>query len=98
MNAKFENIRNILLVEEDPRDVELILPALDEFDLAGNVVVNDRAQPLVSPCRRRNSNRARAANPPWCCLTPGRRHSPRRPRSKQSNRRPVQCHSRPPLE
>jgi hypothetical protein len=31
-------------------------------------------------------------------LTPGRRHSPRRPRSKQSNRRPVQCHSRPPLE
>jgi CheY-like chemotaxis protein len=40
-------IRNILLAEDDPNDVELTLAALAENDLAGNVeVVRDGAEAL----------------------------------------------------
>jgi hypothetical protein len=39
MNPK---IRNILLVENDPRDVELTLAGLAEHNLADNVVVADK--------------------------------------------------------
>ena len=40
-------VKRILLVEDDPNDVELILTALDEFNLANEVVVvNDGADAL----------------------------------------------------
>jgi len=41
MGAKLMNINNILLVEDDPRDVELTLAALEEHHLANNVAVVD---------------------------------------------------------
>ena len=42
-----KNIKNILLVEDDPRDVELTLAALEEHNLANTVVVvNDGAEAL----------------------------------------------------
>jgi CheY-like chemotaxis protein len=41
------NIRNILLVEDDPRDVDLTLAALEEYHLANTVlVVHDGAEAL----------------------------------------------------
>jgi CheY-like chemotaxis protein len=39
MNAEHKNIKNILLVEDDPQDVELTLAALDEHHLANRVTV-----------------------------------------------------------
>jgi DNA-binding response OmpR family regulator len=42
MDTEIVNIKNILLVEDDPRDVELTLAALDEHNLTNKVfVVND---------------------------------------------------------
>jgi CheY-like chemotaxis protein len=47
MNTEIGNIRNILLVEDDPRDVQLTLAALEEHHLANKVlVVNDGAEAL----------------------------------------------------
>ncbi|HUD82446.1 MAG TPA: response regulator [Candidatus Saccharimonadales bacterium] len=47
MNTKFGSIKNILLVEDDPRDVEITLAALDRYHLTDKVVVvNDGAEAL----------------------------------------------------
>jgi CheY-like chemotaxis protein len=47
MDTDFKNIKNILLVEDDPKDVELTLTALDEHHLANRVtVVCDGAEAL----------------------------------------------------
>jgi len=47
MNTEIGNIKNILLVEDDPRDVELTLTALAEHNLANKVlVVHDGAEAL----------------------------------------------------
>jgi CheY-like chemotaxis protein len=47
MNTESRNIKNILLVEDDTRDVELTLTALDEHHLANKVeVVHDGAEAL----------------------------------------------------
>jgi len=47
MNTEMRNIKNILLVEDDPKDVELTLAALDEHHLANAVfVVHDGAEAL----------------------------------------------------
>jgi CheY-like chemotaxis protein len=47
MSTKKTDIKNILLVEDDPRDVELTLAALEEHHLANQVtVVNDGAAAL----------------------------------------------------
>jgi CheY-like chemotaxis protein len=41
------NIKNILFVEDDPRDVELTLAALEEYNLANKIViVHDGAEAL----------------------------------------------------
>jgi CheY-like chemotaxis protein len=54
-------IRNILLVEDDPRDVELTLAALEEYHLANKVlVVHDGAEALdFLYCRGKFKTRAR---------------------------------------
>jgi CheY-like chemotaxis protein len=39
MNTKTGNLKKILLVEDDPQDVELPLAALEEHHLANQVVV-----------------------------------------------------------
>jgi CheY-like chemotaxis protein len=47
MNTESRNIKNILLVEDDLRDVELTLAALEEHNLSNKVlVVNDGAEAL----------------------------------------------------
>jgi CheY-like chemotaxis protein len=47
MDTEIRNIKNILLVEDDPRDVELTLAALEEHHLANKVaVVRDGAEAL----------------------------------------------------
>jgi CheY-like chemotaxis protein len=47
MNTESRNIKNILLVEDDSRDVELTLTALEEHHLANKVfVVHDGAEAL----------------------------------------------------
>lgn len=58
------NIPNILLVEDDPRDVELTLAALSEYKLANSVlVVNDGAEALDYLYRRGAFAGREAANP-----------------------------------
>jgi CheY-like chemotaxis protein len=53
MNTEIGNIKNILLVEDDPRDVELTLTALEEHNLANKVlVVHDGAEALDYLYRR----------------------------------------------
>ena len=47
MNTDIGDIKNILLVEDDPRDVELTLAALGEHNLANQVlVVHDGVEAL----------------------------------------------------
>jgi CheY-like chemotaxis protein len=53
MDTEIMNIKNILLVEDDPRDVELTLAALEEHNLANKVfVVRDGAKALDYLYRR----------------------------------------------
>src|ERR1700757_2315929 len=47
LTDKMETLGRILLVEDDPKDVELTMTALDEYNLANEVVVAaDGAQAL----------------------------------------------------
>jgi CheY-like chemotaxis protein len=64
MDTEIGNIKNILLVEDDPRDVDLTLAALEEYNLANKVlVVNDGAEALdYLYCRGKFKTRA-AGNP-----------------------------------
>lgn len=64
MDTERVNIKNILLVEDDPRDVELTLAALEEHHLANKVaVVRDGEQALdYLYCRGKFKTRA-SGNP-----------------------------------
>jgi CheY-like chemotaxis protein len=58
------NLRNILLVEDDPRDVDLTLAALEEDNLASKVyVVHDGAEALDYLYRRGAFSARTGANP-----------------------------------
>ena len=58
------NTRNILLVEDDPLDVDLTLAALDEYKLAKNVfVVHDGAEALDYLYRRGKFKTRTGSNP-----------------------------------
>lgn len=58
------NIRHILLVEDDPRDVDLTLAALDEHNLANRVlVVHDGEEALDYLYRRGKYATREAVNP-----------------------------------
>ena len=71
MDNETINIKNILLVEDDPRDVELTLGS------AGGVPSGQQGRDCRATARRRwiifiaggNSKRARAAIPLSCCST-----------------------------
>jgi CheY-like chemotaxis protein len=68
MDTEIGDIRNILLVEDDPRDVELTLAALEEHHLANKVlVVNDGAEAL-DYLFRRGKFKARAGGNPIVVL------------------------------
>jgi len=64
MNPELTSIHNILLAEDDPRDVELTLAALEEFHLANRVVVvGDGAEALDYLHRRGNYKNRTNGNP-----------------------------------
>ena len=64
MNTESRNIKNILLVEDDPRNVELTLAALEESHLANKVaVVNDGAEALDYLYRRGKFKTRPTGNP-----------------------------------
>jgi CheY-like chemotaxis protein len=64
MDTEAINMKNILLVEDDPRDVELMLTALEEHHLANRVaVVNNGAEALDYLYRRGKFKMRAAGNP-----------------------------------
>jgi CheY-like chemotaxis protein len=64
MDTEIRNIKNILLAEDDPRDVELTLTALEEHHLANRVVVcHDGAEALDYLYRRGKYNLRAGGDP-----------------------------------
>jgi CheY-like chemotaxis protein len=64
MDTDYNFIKNILLVEDDPKDVELTLAALDEHNLANRVaVVCDGAEALDYLYRRGKYKMRGGTNP-----------------------------------
>jgi CheY-like chemotaxis protein len=64
MNTEFRSIKKILFVEDDPRDVELTLAALEKYHLANKVVVvNDGAEALDYLYRRGKFETRPGGNP-----------------------------------
>ena len=64
MNPRTTILKNILLVEDDPRDVELTLAAMDEHHLANQIeVVNNGAEALDYLYHRGKFNSRAAGNP-----------------------------------
>ena len=57
-------IGRILLAEDDPRDVELTLSALDEYNLANEVVVVNDGEQALDYLYRRGAHEARPAGNP----------------------------------
>ena len=53
MNTEITDIKNILLVEDDPRDVELTLAALEEHHLANKVAVVNNGEEALDYLYRR---------------------------------------------
>ncbi len=68
MDAEIGNIKNILLVEDDPRDVELTLAALEEYHLANKVVVVDNGVEALDYLYRRGKYKTRARGNPVVVL------------------------------
>ncbi len=68
MNSEIMNIKNILLVEDDPRDEELTLAALAEHDLANTVAVVRDGQKALDYLYRRGEFKARASGNPILVL------------------------------
>ena len=59
-----ESLKSILLAEDNPKDVELTLSALEEHNLANNVVVvGDGAEALDYLLRRENHSKRPRGNP-----------------------------------
>jgi len=64
MKTEMRDLKNILLVEDDPQDVELTLAALEEYHLANKVaVVRDGAEALDYLYRRRKFKTRAGGNP-----------------------------------
>ena len=64
MNTKSNSMKKILLVEDDPRDVQLTLATLDKYHLANKVVVvNDGAEALDYLYRRGKFEMRPGGNP-----------------------------------
>jgi len=61
-------IKNILLVEDDPRDVELTLNGLAEYNLANKVVVVRNGEEALDYLYRRGSFEARTGGNPVVVL------------------------------
>lgn len=68
MDSEIVNIKNILLVEDDPRDVELTLTALEEHHLANKVAVVNNGAEALDYLYRRGKFEARAGGNPVVVL------------------------------
>ena len=68
MNPETLHIHNILLAEDDPRDVELTLAALDGHYLANNVAVVDDGEEALDYLYRRGKYETRANGDPVVVL------------------------------
>jgi DNA-binding response OmpR family regulator len=62
------NLGRILMVEDDPRDVELTLTALEEFNLANGVVVSRDRQEALDYLHRRGQHSNRSQENPAVIL------------------------------
>jgi DNA-binding response OmpR family regulator len=61
-------LKRVLLVEDDPRDVELILEALGEYNLANEVVVATDGEEALDYLYRRGNFKARHGDNPAVVL------------------------------
>src|ERR1035441_9135122 len=68
MDTEIRNIKNILLVEDDPRDVELTLAALEEHHLANKVAVVGNGAEALDYLYRRGKFEMRAGGNPIVVL------------------------------
>lgn len=68
MNIKNMTLKNILLVEDDTRDVELTLAALEEHHLANKVEVVDNGVEALDYLYRRGKYKARTDSNPVLVL------------------------------
>jgi CheY-like chemotaxis protein len=68
MNREITNLKNILLVEDDPVDVELTLGALEENHLANRVVVVENGEEALDYLHRRGKFKMRAGGNPIVVL------------------------------
>ena len=68
MDAEKINIKTILLVEDDPRDVELTLAALEENHLANKVAVVGDGEKALDYLYRRGEFKTRAGGNPILVL------------------------------
>jgi CheY-like chemotaxis protein len=68
MGTEIMHIKNILLVEDDPRDVELTLAALEEHNLANNVAVVDNGAEALDYLYRRGKFEKRPGGNPIVVL------------------------------
>jgi CheY-like chemotaxis protein len=68
MNPKTTNFKNILLVEDDPRDVELTLAALEEHHLANKVAVVENGVEALDYLYRRGKFETRPGGNPILVL------------------------------
>jgi DNA-binding response OmpR family regulator len=61
-------LKRIMLVEDDPRDVELVLEALDEYKLANEVVVAADGEEALDYLHRRGNFKTRPSGNPAVVL------------------------------
>ena len=64
MDTEMGNIKSILLVEDDPQDVELTLAALEEYHLANKVAVVDNGAEALDYLYHRGRFKNRAGGNP----------------------------------
>ena len=72
METETIRVKNILLVEDDPRDVELTLAALEEIHLANKVAVVDNGVDALDYLYRRGKFKRRARGNPVVVLLDNR--------------------------
>ena len=68
MNTEFRSIKKILFVEDDPRDVEMTLGALEKYHLADRVVVVDNGAEALDYLYRRGKFEMRPGGNPSLVL------------------------------
>jgi len=68
MDSDLINIKNVLLVEDDPKDVELTLAALEENHLANRVAVVENGEEALDYLYRRGKFKMRSGGNPIVVL------------------------------